>query len=344
MTQAREPSARELAVYSFEPGIPLSGSSSNAAPLLGGEPPSVPEQSWSKVFFTWVLPFLRYATTVDKVDPDRCFKLEDRAEPARLFDNFHREWKKSLAEEPFRKPGRRLLSVIFRVHLPEVWPLWMGRVVQALLAFTFPVSLNLITKFVTDEDANIEYGIGLALISFVLQVLAVFIDNNVSLGLQSFGLRIRSSLITAIFRKVILLRHDVLTSYTTGKLNNMITTDVDKARRVVRYIHILLFAPVQVAISMVSLHYLMGKAVYVGFVWLLIVIFLNPALMHIAGKLEDIQQSNTDERVRTVTETISAIQMVKSHAWEEPMTHKVTDARKKRTQVYVAFVLPLHYL
>jgi len=108
----------------------------------------------------------------------------------------------------------------------------------------------------------------------------------------------------------------------------MITTDVDKARRAFRFIHIILTAPLKIVIGLVSLYQLVGASVFVGLAWMAVVILLNPILMAFVSKLEDRQQSKTDERVRQATETISAIQVVKCYAWEEPAQAKVAEARR----------------
>eukprot|EP00405_Crypthecodinium_cohnii_P035475 CAMPEP_0206533788 /NCGR_PEP_ID=MMETSP0325_2-20121206/5166_1 /ASSEMBLY_ACC=CAM_ASM_000347 /TAXON_ID=2866 /ORGANISM="Crypthecodinium cohnii, Strain Seligo" /LENGTH=1203 /DNA_ID=CAMNT_0054030483 /DNA_START=114 /DNA_END=3726 /DNA_ORIENTATION=- len=49
--------------------------------------------------------------------------------------------------------------------------------------------------------------------------------------------------------------------------------------------------------------------------------------MTLASKLEDKQQSKTDARVQKVTEIISAVQVIKCYAWEEPSLQKVEAAR-----------------
>ena len=113
--------------------------------------------------------------------------------------------------------------------------------------------------------ANSERG---AVLFLGLQLLQVLLDNNVQCGMQKVGLRIKSSLTLSIFRKVIILRQDGMMNFSTGKLNNLITTDVDKSTRVVRFIHVLLVAPLQVVIALASLYQLMGPAIFIGLGWM----------------------------------------------------------------------------
>ncbi|CAK0809789.1 unnamed protein product [Prorocentrum cordatum] len=267
---------------------------------------------FARIFFTWVFPLLQRCAGTEQLSPDDLFHVRETDKPEAVFNTFFAAWLRQLAHSRGRRAreGRSLLKTLLRVHLPHMRLLWLGRIVQ-------------------DPDATVWQGLGMAAGLLGAQALSVALDQNVSIGMQTVGLRIRSSLTTAIFRKVLLLRQDSLTSFSTGRLNNMITTDVDKARRVVRFIHILLLtAPARIAISIVALYKLVGVSVFISFGWMGVVILLNPAIMYVANKLEDRQQSMTDERVRKATEVISAIQVVKCYAWEEPATSRVEAARK----------------
>lgn len=248
--------------------------------------------------------------------------------PEELQKAFQSQWRAQVTGGT-RRRGWQLMRVLWKLHVPRLRWLWLLRVLQALLDFSFPLFLNKLVKFVEKDDSTTSEGLLLCLALFTAEASAALVDAAASIGLQSCGLRIRSSLIASIFRKVILLRQDSMLSFSSGKLNNMITTDVDKARRALRQIHVLLLtAPLKVAISLVALHSLMGASVFIGLSWMGFVILLNPAMMYIMNRLEDRQQAQTDERVRKATEVISSINVIKCYGWEEPATAKVETARR----------------
>ncbi|OLQ04012.1 ABC transporter C family member 2 [Symbiodinium microadriaticum] len=287
----------------------------------------------SRSFLTWVFPICRRSAEVEQLQVSDLFEVEADARPEVQVKSFLDQWRVKVGSLPGRRRRRSgwlLLQVLAKLHVPRLSWWWMLRFVQAFLEFSFPLFLNLIIKFVEQDDAPVWQGLLLCLAMFSTEGLCGLVDAPASIGLQTAGLRIRASLVSAIFRKVVLLRQDAMLSFSTGKLNNMITTDVDKAKRALRYLHVLLLtAPMKIFIALWSLHSLVGPSVFIGLSWMGVVILLNPAMMYIMNRLEDAQQATTDERVRKVTEVISSINVIKCYGWEEPATAKVEVARRK---------------
>lgn len=320
MAESRDLHVQLLPKPALSPGTAASFHESTS----GREPPR--SVTCCSTLFTWVYPLLRKAVCVERLEAGDLFSLEPRAQPETVFNDFMNEWSRRVGRS--RRPGHLQLSVLLRVHAPKVWHLCLGRIIQAILGFAFPLFLNLITKNVKQQNAPIAQGVGFATCYLVLSMISVILDNNLSMEEQSFGMRMKASLITAVFRKVIVLRQDSLRSFSRGKLSNLITTDVDKANEAVAYLHFLFTAPLSITISLISLYQLIGVAVFIGLAWLLFVVILAKILMRIAAKLEDKQQSKTDERVRIASEIIEGISVIKAYAWEEPITRKVEEARR----------------
>eukprot|EP00913_Durusdinium_trenchii_P031305 g29312.t1 len=282
---------------------------------------------FSRLFLTWVFPLLRRSLRAERLQPSELFEVEGEAHPEVLQRAFQDQWREQVRAGRGR-PGWRLLKVLWRLHVPRLRRLWLLRVLQAILEFSFPLFLYKLVQFVEEEHASLWEGLLLSLLLFLAEAATALLDASASLGLQSCGNRIRASLTASIFRKVILLRSDSMMNFSSGKLNNMITTDADKAKRALRELHVLLLtAPLQVVISLVSLHGLMGASVFIGLSWMGVVILLNPALMYIMNRIDETQQAKTDERVRQVSEIISSINIIKCYGWEEPATAKVEEAR-----------------
>ncbi|CAK8987886.1 ABC transporter C family member 2 (ABC transporter ABCC.2) (AtABCC2) (ATP-energized glutathione S-conjugate pump 2) (Glutathione S-conjugate-transporting ATPase 2) (Multidrug resistance-associated protein 2) [Durusdinium trenchii] len=282
---------------------------------------------FSRLFLTWVFPLLRRSLRAERLQPSELFEVEGEAHPEVLQRAFQDQWREQVRAGRGR-PGWRLLKVLWRLHVPRLRRLWLLRVLQAILEFSFPLFLYKLVQFVEEEHASLWEGLLLSLLLFLAEAATALLDASASLGLQSCGNRIRASLTASIFRKVILLRSDSMMNFSSGKLNNMITTDADKAKRALRELHVLLLtAPLQVVISLVSLHGLMGASVFIGLSWMGVVILLNPALIYIMNRIDETQQAKTDERVRQVSEIISSINIIKCYGWEEPATAKVEEAR-----------------
>lgn len=308
---------------------------STSASLVGTVPTDC---SCRTLSFGWVFPLLRRAAVAERLEAADLFPLPSDGQPEALYQAFIEEWRRRFRAAGARpagagsfvtgsKPGRVLLRCLFRLQWPSMRLLWVGRLVTSLLGFAFPYAINQITKYVQSNDQSAWTGLSFAFLAFVANFLIIVIDNNVTVGMQSLGLRIRSCMMVAISRKVLLLRQDSLLHFSTGKLNNMITTDVDKARRVVRFLHLLVVSPIVATISLVSMYHLLGVSVFIGLGWMGTVILINPLMMRLESKLEEKQQEKTDERVRKVTEVITSVQFIKSYGWEGPALASVEEAR-----------------
>lgn len=334
---------RDVPLLSMNNGDSFQADQSEGGSTFSRPPGLVPYQGsvLSKLFVSWVFPMLERSFVAEQLSTQDLFELTPEAKPQPLFDKFHATWQKEVTRlglgpqlgppsDSRRSEGRTLLWALMVLHWGSLRVLWFGRISQVLLDFSFPLFLYQLVAFIGDPSQPVWKGLLYATILFLCQGLSVLIDNNVSIGGQNLSCAIRSSMVTAIFKKVVILRQDSLLRFSTGRLNNMISTDVNKARRCVRFIHILLFtAPLRLIIGFWALWKLMGWAIVIGISWLLVVLVLNQPIMYYANKLEDKMQSFTDERVRRVTEVVSAIQVVKCYAWEGAATEKVKEGRRK---------------
>lgn len=345
--------ARELDATLLDPAIPASHSQIHESDISArqgtqqrarGFPEHPPTRnSFRNVLFGWVWPLLRQAITVEKLELHDLFLLPVAGQPEQLYNEFIEHWRKSLAGGRNRRPGRQLLRVLFQVHFPRLKLLWFGRLVQAALGFAYPLGLYLLIKFVKDDNSQTWHGLVIVFIWMSCFLAVVLIEQNVDLGMKCVALQIRSSLTSAIYHKVLVLRQDTLLDFSSGRLNNMITTDVNKAKRILRYMHVLVLAPLTLVVCLVSLYKLVGVSAFIGLGWMGFVICINPLLMNLTSKLEDRQQSKTDERVRKVTETISAIKVVKIFAWESPALRRVRSSRqaelKSMFNLYILYIV-----
>mmetsp|Transcript_22255 Transcript_22255/g.50826 ORF Transcript_22255/g.50826 Transcript_22255/m.50826 type:complete len:1391 (+) Transcript_22255:30-4202(+) len=301
-----------------------------------------------RLFLTWVFPLVQRAAHTEKLEASDLFELEASGDPAALADELREHWR--VEQERLRQRGGQggrkgwtLLRVLFRIHLPRVRLFWSARFIQAFMGFAPAIFLQQIVQFVEDEDAPLWHGLLFVFGLFTIEAANVLMNGVVLIGLQAMSYRVMASVTACIFRKVLLLRSDAMAGFSTGRLNNLITTDVETARSVVRRIHVILFvAPIRLVVSVIYLYQLVGMSAFAGMGWLVIIAVLNPPIMYMQNKLEEKQQELTDQRVFKVTETLQAIHTIKCYAWEEPATKMIESAR--RAEIRSMFKLYILYI
>ncbi|KAI7748916.1 hypothetical protein M8C21_031160, partial [Ambrosia artemisiifolia] len=142
------------------------------------------------------------------------------------------------------------------------------------------------------------------------------------------GFRIRSILVSAVFRKSLRLTHEARKNFPSGKTMNMITTDANALQQVCNQLHGLWSAPFRIVLSMILLYQQLGIASLVGS---LVLILMFPIQTMIVSKMRKLSKEGlqyTDKRVGLMSEILAAIQTVKCYAWEESFKSKIQTIRK----------------
>ncbi|KAJ7283175.1 P-loop containing nucleoside triphosphate hydrolase protein [Mycena rebaudengoi] len=109
-----------------------------------------------------------------------------------------------------------------------------------------------------------------------------------------------------------------------GKINNLVTTDLGNIVDGRDLLVLVVYIPLQIAISIWFLHSLLGWAAWVG---LGSIIVLTPVPGYIAKLMQSVQKKRlerTDERVQSVSEAVNVLRMVKLFGWETKMKDRIS--------------------
>ncbi|QRV86055.1 ABC transporter transmembrane region [Ceratobasidium sp. AG-Ba] len=101
-----------------------------------------------------------------------------------------------------------------------------------------------------------------------------------------------------------------------GKINNLMSTDLENIVEGQDFLMIFLLAPIQIIISVVLLYQILGSSAIIGMV---VMILSCPVPGKTAQLLNDVQieeMKKTDARVQGITEYMNVIRMIKLFGWE----------------------------
>ncbi|KAJ7283151.1 hypothetical protein C8J57DRAFT_1498229 [Mycena rebaudengoi] len=110
----------------------------------------------------------------------------------------------------------------------------------------------------------------------------------------------------------------------TGKINNLVTTDLGNIVDSRDLLYLVVYIPLQIAISVWFLHSLLGWAAWVGLGSILV---LTPLPGYMAKLVQSVQKERlkrTDERVQSVSEAVNVLRMVKLFGWETKMKDRIS--------------------
>lgn len=147
------------------------------------------------------------------------------------------------------------------------------------------------------------------------------------------GLRMRTALIAAIYRKALRMSNTARKESTVGEIVNLMSVDAQRFMDVTAYINMIWSAPLQIALALYFLWEILGPSVLSGLAVMIILIPVNALL---AGKVRNLQikqMKNKDERVKLMNEVLSGIKVLKLYAWEPSFEDQILKIRNKEIKV-----------
>lgn len=197
-----------------------------------------------------------------------------------------------------------------------------------MLAFASPLLLGALMTYVREGGA-LWKGILLALTLFAVTFLIAILNGQHGMTSYQVGFRIRTTLISSIYRKALRLSSKAKRNTTVGEIVNLMAVDAHRFFEMVPYLHVLWSGPIVMGLAIFLLWQRLGVAVFSG---LVVMILMIPLSGFIATKLRALQVQQMkikDERVKSMNEILSGMKVLKLYAWEPSFETLITDTRER---------------
>ncbi|KAF9257859.1 P-loop containing nucleoside triphosphate hydrolase protein [Marasmius fiardii PR-910] len=114
-----------------------------------------------------------------------------------------------------------------------------------------------------------------------------------------------------------------------GKINNLITTDVNNVLEGPHLPFLFTYVPLNLIWSLLFLYSILGWSALVAFGATLTLLPIPLFLAKLIHKVQEEKMKRTDERVQLVSETTKVIRMVKLFGWEAKMSEAIAEKREE---------------
>lgn len=142
------------------------------------------------------------------------------------------------------------------------------RLVVDCLKFLSPQLLSAIIDFVDSsnhsEQRYLWHGIFYAIMLFIVATAQTMCFSQYYQRIFMIGLRIRTSLIGAIYQKALRLSNSARKESTVGEIVNLMSVDAQHFMDVTSYVNTIWSAPLQIALAIYFLWGLLGPSVLAG--------------------------------------------------------------------------------
>lgn len=210
--------------------------------------------------------------------------------------------------------------------------------IQVGLTFASPLLLKATISYVESKyDDNVTQeplwkGITYALLLFICAAIHTLVFSQSNERLSVAGLRIRTVLINAIYRKSLVVSNAARKESTVGKIVNLMSDDAEMFTQMTIYINMLWSAPLQIAVALYFLWGVLGPSVMAGFGSMILMIPINGWMANMSRKFQVKQMLEKDGRVKLMNEILSGIKVLKLYAWELSFEDKILGIRDREVQ------------
>lgn len=246
------------------------------------------------------------------------------------------------AEAPKTTNGSCLPAMVYAYG----GPFWFAGILQMIiiaLTFASPLLLNeiisLVGKWTAIENGWIAgekilwHGLIMVFGLFIVTFLTAIVNGLYFQKTFLVGFRIRTGLISAIYRKALRISSNAKKDTTVGEIVNLMSVDAQRFFELVSYVHVLWAGPVIIGIAIYLIWQQLEWGVIAG---IAVMILITPLSGIIAAKLRDlqvVQMKIKDERVKSMNEILNGMKVLKLYAWEPSFQKLILSIRDREMVV-----------
>ncbi|KAJ1337700.1 ATP-binding cassette subfamily C (CFTR/MRP) member 1 [Microdochium nivale] len=293
----------------------------------GEECPEEYATAFSKLTYSWMTPLMKVGYKHYLTEED-LWGLSTSDKVANTSASFDHSWQR----EAIRKERPNLWIVLSRAYGGPYMLAAVFKVFSDVANFTQPQLLRYLIAFVRSYEKGRTpeppiKGAAIAIgMFFVAVIQTTLIHQYFQLAIVT-GMRIKSGLTAAIYKKSLKLSNEGRASKTTGDIVNYMAVDAQRLQDLAQFLQQVWSAPFQIAICMVSLYNLVGWSMLAGVGVMLIMIPINGFIARFMKRLQKQQMKNKDSRSRLIAEIVNNMKSIKLYAWSTAFMNKLNYVR-----------------
>ncbi|XP_028790570.1 ABC transporter C family member 8-like [Neltuma alba] len=270
----------------------------------------------SKLTFSWINSLLKlgYSKPLDLQDIP---SLVSEDEASLAYQNFSHVWDSLLRDRSKNNSTKNLVMwSILRVYMKENFLIGILALLRTISVVVSPLVLYAFVNYANSEEENLKEG---------LAILGCLIICKVT----ESGMRMRSALMVAIYNKQLKLSNAARRRHSTGEIVNYIGVDAYRMGEFPWWFHTTWTSVVQLLLSIGVLFGVVGLGALPGLVPILICGFLNMPIAKIIQRCLSEFMVAQDERLRSTSEILNNMKIIKLQSWEEKFKTSVETLRSK---------------
>ncbi|CAA7030052.1 unnamed protein product [Microthlaspi erraticum] len=250
---------------------------------------------------------------------------EDEAELA--YSKFAKAWDTLLAEGSSKKERNLVFTAIARVYFKENIFIAVCALFRTLAVVSLPLMLYLFVEYTNSDQRDLRVGFFNLSCLVMLKLVESLSMRHWYFAARRSGMRIRSALMVAAYRKQLKLSSLGRKRHSSGEIVNYIAIDAYRMGEFLWWFHSGWSATLQLLLSTTVLFGVVGAGAFPGLILLLFCGLLN---VPFAKRLQNCQTQfmiAQDKRLRLTSEILNSMKVIKLQSWEEEFKKQTESCR-----------------
>ena len=282
---------------------------------------------WTRLVFGWFTPLLERGNEKKHLDQDdlNMIPLPHDCETNHVFGTFDYYWKKQLESNPEHPSLLKALAYAFGGDFMRAGAL---KLIHDLCVFVGPQVLHGMIVFLRNPSSPLWHGLGFTVAVTVSQLTMSLCLRHYFFKCYATGLRVRSAVVVAVYRKALVLSAGERQTRTLGEITNLMSIDAQRLQELTNYLHALWYSPLQITLALFFLWQQMGASSFGGVLVIVVMIPVTKSVAQWMGEKQKSLMQAKDRRVEVNSEVLSNMKIIKFQAWEEAFQDRILGLRK----------------
>ncbi|KAI4352917.1 hypothetical protein L6164_007124 [Bauhinia variegata] len=279
----------------------------------------------SKLTFSWINPLLSlgYLKPLSLEDIPSLVS-EDEANLA--YQKFSHSWN-LLSRERCTK--NLVLWSLIRVHWKENVFIAICAFLRTISVVASPLLLYAFVNYSNRNEEDLKEGISLLGYLILTKVVESLAQRHWFFESRRSGMKMRSALMVAVYEKQLKLSNSARRRHSTGEIVNYIAVDAYRMGEFPWWLHSTWAYALQIFLLIGVLFGVVGLGALPGLVPMLVCGFLNLPFAKILQKCQAEFMTAQDERLRSTSEILNSMKIIKLQSWEDKFKSLVESLREK---------------
>ncbi|CAH9110235.1 unnamed protein product, partial [Cuscuta europaea] len=279
----------------------------------------------STITFWWLNPLLKLGREKTLEDEDiPKLRKPDTAESCYLM--FMELLNKQKEMVPSAQPS--ILRTIVLCHQKDLFVSGFFALLKIITVSAGPMILNAFIE-VAEGSASFKYeGYALAVLLFISKCLESLSQRQWYFRSRVIGLKVRSLLTAAIYKKQMSLSNASKLTHSSGEIMNYVTVDAYRIGEFPFWLHQLWTTSLQLCFALAILFQAVGLATFAALLVIILTVLCNAPLAKLQHKFQSKLMDAQDERLKAMSEALVNMKVLKLYAWETHFKNVIEGLRK----------------